>query len=69
MSAEKMKYTQAIIAKAYQKFQSLALSWSGGKDSTVMLHLVLGYAREHGLEEPLIIASDPITLPGDGGVL
>ena len=60
MFGRKIDYARAVIAKAYERFGSLALSWSGGKDSTVMLHLVLEYAREHGLEEPLVIASDPI---------
>lgn len=63
MESWKVKHAELVVSKAYRRFGRLALSWSGGKDSTVMLHMVLGYARRHGLEEPLVIASDPIPFP------
>lgn len=39
---EKIKKSQEIIIKASKKFKSkeIAIAWTGGKDSTVLLHLV-----------------------------
>lgn len=36
------------IEKTFESFEKVYLSFSAGKDSTVMLHLVADYAREHG---------------------
>lgn len=41
---KKIIISKKIIIKALEKSKNPAVSWSGGKDSTVILHLILKYA-------------------------
>lgn len=38
---EKVKYSRKLIKKSLEQSKSPAVCWSGGKDSTVVLHLIL----------------------------
>ena len=43
------------ISKAFDEFEKLYISFSGGKDSSVMTHLVLDEARRRGVKVGLLI--------------
>lgn len=43
------------IEKAFDSFEKLYVSFSGGKDSTVMLHLVLQEAKKRGIKVGVLI--------------
>ncbi len=56
----KEKKSKEIIKEAFERFDNLGLFWSGGKDSTVMLYLVLDVIEENNFEEPYVVILDPI---------
>lgn len=54
---EKIQKSREVIGEAYKRFplDRMALAWTGGKDSTLLLWLVRGYAQVHGLPLPRIM--------------
>ncbi len=56
----KVEKSKMIIEQAFQKFKNLGLVASGGKDSTVMLDLVMEVINERGFEQPWVLLADPI---------
>ena len=40
--------TKARISKVFDDFERIYISYSGGKDSTVMTHLVMDEAKRRG---------------------
>jgi phosphoadenosine phosphosulfate reductase len=50
---EKIKKSRQVIGEAYERFpvDQMAVAWTGGKDSTLLLWLVRGYALAH--DKPL----------------
>ncbi len=51
---EKVQYSRGIIESAFRKFggEGLAIAWTGGKDSTVMLWLYREVCRERAIPLP-----------------
>ncbi len=59
MARERIRHT-------YDIFDHVAVSWSGGKDSTVCLYLVEEIRRERGIKTPLhVIFRDEELIPDD----
>lgn len=54
---EKIEKSRQVIAEAYERFPAagMALAWTGGKDSTVLLWLAREYAQVRGLPLPTIM--------------
>lgn len=50
--------SRKIVGLAYECFERLALAWTGGKDSTLLLWLVRNFAQENGLELPKLMFID-----------
>ena len=42
---------QERLAFIFREFDNIYVSFSGGKDSGLLLHLVMDYAREHGIQK------------------
>ena len=47
--------TRERIAESFDNFERLYISFSGGKDSTVMTHLVMEEAKKRGRKVGLLI--------------
>jgi 3'-phosphoadenosine 5'-phosphosulfate sulfotransferase (PAPS reductase)/FAD synthetase len=56
---EKIAYAHKKIDRALEKHENPALCWSGGKDSTVLLHL----ARQHKKDIPVIYNDTGVEFP------
>lgn len=54
---EKVAKSKRVIAEAYRRFPNdkLALAWTGGKDSTILLWMARELAKEKGLPLPHIM--------------
>ena len=51
----KIELSKYIIRKAFEKFDKLAVTFTGGKDSTVMLYFVKSVCSEYGYKLPEIV--------------
>ncbi len=49
-----------VINKAFNKYKRIGVAWSGGKDSTAMVRLILDYIEDENKEYPLFLVGDPI---------
>lgn len=60
MLRKKMDDAKKIIEEAFEKYPiaDLAVAWTGGKDSTLVLYLVREVCREHGLPLPVCFCID-----------
>lgn len=52
---EKIEKSKEIIREALEKYSSVALTWTGGKDSTLMLYLVKLVCEENGFRLPRVV--------------
>jgi len=57
---DKVRDSKAVIAKAFDTFsvERLAVGWTGGKDSSLVLRLVRQVCQERGLEVPRCFCID-----------
>ncbi|MEW5913559.1 MAG: phosphoadenosine phosphosulfate reductase family protein [Thermodesulfobacteriota bacterium] len=57
---KKMEDSKKVIREALQKFprQEIAITWTGGKDSTLVLWLFRQVCQEDGLELPIVVSID-----------
>lgn len=56
--ADKFEKGAEITKQALEQYQTPAVMWTGGKDSTLVLYLVREVAREHGLDVPPVLFID-----------
>ncbi|WP_277553214.1 phosphoadenosine phosphosulfate reductase family protein [Halobaculum limi] len=56
--AEKLAAAEDIVSEAFDDFDNLVVPWTGGKDSTLVLHLVRRVAAERGLPTPPVAFVD-----------
>jgi len=54
----KAQIAEVVIIDAFNSFQRPAVVWSGGKDSTVVLHMALGVAAKLGKPKPPVVFID-----------
>ncbi|RLI01629.1 adenylyltransferase, partial [Candidatus Bathyarchaeota archaeon] len=52
---EKIKLSKKIIEEALEKFKKSIITWTGGKDSTLMLWLIRNVCLEKGYKMPEVI--------------
>ncbi len=52
---EKIEWSRKIINKAFESYKKLILTWTGGKDSTLMLWLVRNFCLENNYKIPKVI--------------
>jgi len=52
---KKIELSKYIIKKAFEKFNKLAVTFTGGKDSTLMLYFVKSVCSEYGYKLPDVI--------------
>lgn len=53
----KIYTSNRVLGKMFDKYppSSVAVAWTGGKDSTLLLWLVLGYCKKHNIKTPHIL--------------
>lgn len=56
---DKVEIAHKIVKEAFSKFKRLAVAFSGGKDSTVVLHIV----RQYNPDIPVIFANTRVEMP------
>ncbi|WP_284014297.1 phosphoadenosine phosphosulfate reductase family protein [Halobaculum litoreum] len=56
--ADKIATAESIVADALADFERPVVPWTGGKDSTLVLHLVRAAAADRGLETPPVTFVD-----------
>ena len=55
---EKIKQAQKIIAEAFEKNYKSIVCWTGGKDSTLLLWIMIRFCEEKGVSSPEIVFID-----------
>ncbi len=50
----KVEKSKSVIKSALERFRNPCVVWSGGKDSTLMLYLVIDVVKENGFEMPWV---------------
>lgn len=55
---EKFEKGVEVIKTAFEEYDNPSVMWTGGKDSTLVLHLIHEVAEEHGYEMPTAIFID-----------
>lgn len=56
---EKIKIAHSITQEAFKRFKRLAVAFSGGKDSTVVLHIV----RQYKPDIPVVFVNTTVEMP------
>ncbi|WP_224447267.1 phosphoadenosine phosphosulfate reductase family protein [Haloprofundus salilacus] len=55
---EKVEKAAELTARALDQYRNPAVMWTGGKDSTLVLYVVMEVAREHGHDVPPVVFID-----------
>ena len=60
MLAKKVEDSKKVIREAYEKYplENMAVAWTGGKDSTVLLWILLEVCKEDGKKPPKCFCID-----------
>ncbi len=56
--ADKMEKAASVVATALEQYRNPAVMWTGGKDSTLVLYVVMEVAREQGKPVPPVVFID-----------